>query len=139
MPSNKKIILKNKSSEIVRLADFVVLFGSENSLSDAIVNRVNMCLEELVTNIIKYGCDNDAQHEIEILFEIEDDKLKVKVTDDAKPFDPLLLPTPDVNKPLEERPVGGLGIYLVKNVMDSVEYKREEGKNIIVMEIKIGF
>ena len=136
----KTLILKNDISEIEGLAKAIVDFGKENNLSDKVIYDINLALEEVVGNIISYGYEDNSEHQIIIHFGLRDKELILEVTDDAKPFNPLEVPEPDIEKPIEERQVGGLGIYLVRKLMDKVEYKREQGKNILVMkkEIKKG-
>jgi anti-sigma regulatory factor (Ser/Thr protein kinase) len=101
--------------------------------------QLNLVLEELFTNIVFYGFADDPAQErrIGIDFSRADGVLIVVVTDDAKPFNLLeQAEDPGVDKPLEERDIGGLGIHFVKTVMDSVEYARRDGKNIVTLTKK---
>ena len=133
----KTLILKNDLSEIEGLAKTIVDFGKENNLSDKVIYDINLALEEVVSNIIFYGYEDNSEHRIIIHFDLRDKELILRVTDDAKPFNPQEVPEPDIGKPIEERQIGGLGIYFVRNLMDKVEYKREQGKNILVMKKEI--
>ena len=69
---------------------------------------------------------------------LEGDELTIRVEDDGRAFDPLQAPPPDLDLPLEERPVGGLGIHIVRSVMDAVEYQRRGGRNVLTMRKTIG-
>ena len=93
------------------------------------VYRVTLVIEELVVNIINHGHD-DGVHDIEIAMTSEPDALTVEIIDDGRPFDPLSdAPEPDLDSLLEDRPVGGLGIHLVRTMMDEVHYRREQDRN----------
>lgn len=92
---------------------------------------VNLVLEEMITNTIKYGYRDDAVHEIDIALVLEPGEVSLTITDDGEPFDPFDQPEPDTSLPAEERPIGGLGLHLVKNMMNFCSYSREDGKNIV--------
>ena len=127
-------MLKNDLPEIHRLADAVHSFGKAAGLNNELTFDVNLVLEEIVTNIISYAHDDEAAHEIVIRMELDGKNLTLKVEDDGKPFDPLDHPTPDIHKPLEERDIGGLGVFFVRELMDTIEYERKEGKNILLVK-----
>ena len=95
--------------------------------------KVNLALEELVINIMDYGFDG-GDHDIDITVISEDHRLTIEIADSGKPFDPLQdAPIPDTDAPIEERPIGGLGIYLVRNMMDDMQYRREGDRNYLTM------
>jgi anti-sigma regulatory factor (Ser/Thr protein kinase) len=93
----------------------------------------NLAIEELVTNCIKYGYDDSAEHLIEIELKLSDAQLEITVTDDGHPFNPLELPEPNTNLPMEERPIGGLGIHLLRKMSDAMDYSRAEGRNRLTL------
>lgn len=128
--------LKNNLSEIERLGQTVTEFGELYNLSSKIIFAVNLALEEVVTNIISYGYEDKNEHQINVCIFLEGNELTVEVQDDGRPFNPLEAPEPDTRKPLQDRQIGGLGIHLVRNLMDGLEYSREEGKNLLVMKKK---
>ena len=134
---NKTLILKNDLSEIQRLAKTIAKFGKKHHLSDRVIYHINLALEEVVTNIISYAYEDNNEHHIIVHIGLKDNQLILEVKDDGKLFNPLEVPTPDIDTPLEERQVGGLGIYLVHSSMDTLEYKREQGKNILAMKKNI--
>lgn len=95
--------------------------------------KVNLALEELVINIMDYGFEG-GDHEIDITLISEDHRLTIEIVDSGKPFDPLTdAPVPDVDAPMEDRPVGGLGVYLVRNMMDDMQYRREGDRNHLTL------
>ena len=137
MPS-AAVVLVNDKAEIRRIGELAERFGAEQHLSDDDVMAINLVLDELVTNIIEYGYDDDGRHEIRVSLTLEEGTLTVVIDDDARPFDPLQRPAPDLTLPLDERPVGGLGIHIVRSVMDTVDYERRDGHNVLTMCKTIG-
>lgn len=130
------IQLKNNLRELEKLSQVVNEFGEANHLSPKVVYALNLSLDEIITNIIYYGYDNTKEHHIIIRISLKDEELTAEVEDAGRPFNPLEAAKPDLAKPLEERQVGGLGIHLIMNLMDTVEYKRQGNKNLLVMKKK---
>ena len=94
----------------------------------------SLVIEELVTNCIKYGYDDDAAgHIIEVEMELSATELVLTVTDDGHAFNPLALPEPDTSQPVEERPIGGLGLHLLRKMADRMDYARADGKNRLTL------
>ncbi len=111
----------------------VEALGERENWPPALVFKANLVLEELTLNINNYG-DNDGIRQIEITLNSETDRLIIEVIDDGSPFDPTTDATlPDTNAPIEDRPVGGLGLHLVRTMMDEMQYKREQGKNHVIL------
>ncbi len=129
--------LKNSLSEIERLARIVDEFGERHQIEFQSVYNMNLALEEIVTNVISYGYDDGAEHQIVARLSVEGGKWTAEVEDDGKPFNPLEAPEPNTAQSLEERPIGGLGIHLVRKLMDELEYRRNQGKNLLVMRKKL--
>jgi anti-sigma regulatory factor (Ser/Thr protein kinase) len=128
-----KLVLKNDLSSITKLHEAVSEFGMEHKLSEETVYDVRLVLEEAVVNTIRYGFDDKRLHDITVRLAKDGEQLVFEVTDDGLPFNPLDYPAPDIDKPLEERKEGGLGIYLIRNIMDDVAYGRVEGKNRLTL------
>jgi sigma-B regulation protein RsbU (phosphoserine phosphatase) len=82
---------------------------------------------------MKYAYPEGEVHDIVLSVKLTDNRLMFKLIDTGKPFDPTIVPDADVNLSAEERQIGGLGIFLVRQIMDSVEYRRIDGKNILTM------
>jgi anti-sigma regulatory factor (Ser/Thr protein kinase) len=111
----------------------VEALGERENWPPALVFKANLVLEELTLNINNYG-GNDGIRQIEITLNSETDRLIIEVIDDGSPFDPTTDATlPDTNAPIEDRPVGGLGLHLVRTMMDEMQYKREQGKNHVIL------
>lgn len=90
-----------------------------------------LALEEVVTNVFKYGHADSAPHEVVFQAEVTADHAVLLFSDDGSPFDPLAAPAPDLTRPPEERPIGGLGIHLVKALAESMNYERKGGRNLL--------
>ena len=96
-----------------------------------LVFKVNLVLEELGVNVVNHGGDAS---EIEVLLAVSPDTVTVEIVDDGQPFNPLTdAPEPDLDSALEDRPIGGLGVFLVREMMDELHYSREDGKNRLAM------
>ena len=129
-----RIILKNMFSEIERIAAVVSEFGRRNDLPDELIYDLRLVLEEIVSNIIKYGYKDNDEHQIDIQINLEGNILTLEIKDDGNPFNPLEFRNDAVEKPLDERNTGGMGIYIVKNLMDKTEYRRVEDNNILLLK-----
>lgn len=128
-----KLELENKIERLEFVRESVEEFGKRNSIPKEIVGSVNLILEELFVNIVKYAYEDDKEHIIEIHMNEDDGKLKIQIADDGKAFDPFKKEDPDTDLSAEERDIGGLGIYFVKTMMDEYLYRRIMGKNVITL------
>ena len=98
--------------------------------------RANLILEELVLNSLTHG-DTSGPTEIDLELNSQDFTLAISLTDDGSPFNPLTdAPEPDVTLPLAERPIGGLGVYLVKTMGEELEYRRESNRNHLKLVVR---
>jgi serine/threonine-protein kinase RsbW len=128
--------LKNKMLEIPRMLAWVEAYGADHHLSSEVVNAVSLSLDELVTNIISYGYDDELTHMIVVTLSDDEHTISVRLEDDARPFNPMAVDEVDISISLEQKPIGGLGIHLVKNFMNTIHYERADGKNILTMSKK---
>jgi len=115
----------------LRLEEFLGAAGVDGDLAYAAV----LALEEIVTNVIKYAYpDGEAgTHEVEVEADFLPGSLRLRIADDGREFDPLSAPPPPLDAPVEDRPVGGLGIHLLRNLTDHLEYARTEGRNVLTL------
>lgn len=127
------ILLKNDQEEIIRLTKFIDKFGKENNITVDALYEINLALDEIITNIISYGFKDSLEHFISIEGTLQNNSLEIKIEDDGFPFDPLSAPEPDLDSTIDERQIGGLGIHLVKTLMQKISYKREKEKNILIL------
>ena len=114
-----------------QVRSFVAEFVSTHALAAEEQARILIVLEELLTNAAKYGYRNRAAGNAEVALQIDATHLTIEFIDDGDPFDPLATPPPDLDAPLEERNLGGLGIHIVKALADEVRYVRFEGRNVV--------
>ena len=128
-----EFILKNELCSLDSLREKIEEFGDENGFPPKLVFKINLALDELTTNIISYGYEDEGEHDIHVKLSLKDQTLTLQLIDDGQPFDPLEAEAPDVSCPINERKVGGLGIHLVKEIMDSVHYARRDGKNMTTL------
>ncbi|MEW6114927.1 MAG: ATP-binding protein [Thermodesulfobacteriota bacterium] len=104
--------------------------------SERVVYLANLVLEEVLTNINKYAFDDDDIHDVQVKLEHEQGQLLIEIEDDGKEFNPLLRTPPDLNRSLDRSEAGGLGIHLVRNLADFVEYERMQGKNVLRVRLQ---
>jgi serine/threonine-protein kinase RsbW len=131
MSANFERRLAADLSSIESLADGVILWGSEAGLAEAAVFHVNLVLEELVTNVITHGLGVGQPGAIDVRIGLDGGRLEIVLVDDAPAFDPFSIPAPDVAADIEHRPVGGLGVHLVRTLMDEWGYARVSGQNVV--------
>ena len=129
-----EISLVNDLREIARVAAQIDEFCASLDLTSEVAFAVNLALDEILTNTISYGYDDDEPHRIEITVGPEAEALAIVIVDDSAAFDLSSASTPDIGASLEERPLGGLGLFLVHQMMDSVEYRREGERNIVTLK-----
>ena len=101
----------------------------EQQVSFEAMYLVSLAIEELVTNCIKYGYQDSNNHTIDFLLSVSDGTLRLDVIDDGNPFNPLEAPRPDLSLPPEKRPIGGLGLHLLRELADEMNYERKDGTN----------
>jgi anti-sigma regulatory factor (Ser/Thr protein kinase) len=122
-------------SEIPRLLDWVETCCGSDGLADELRYKVMLALEEAVTNVINHAfADVPPPHRIRVRIDITDALFAAEVIDNGRVFDPTSAPDPDLTLPLEQRTPGGLGIHLMRNVMDRLHYKHETGSNTLRLE-----
>jgi anti-sigma regulatory factor (Ser/Thr protein kinase) len=128
-----EIILTNQPGEAQRLFKALEEFAAEHDLPAKAVQAADLALEEHVTNVLNHGYTDTAPHEICVRLSCIDRLFAIEVKDDGRPFNPLEQPEVDTTIPLEERPMGGLGIHLMRKFMDSLEYRRVGEHNLLRM------
>ena len=129
----KRFVIKNQIGELSSLAEKIDELAEEWELSPALAMNINLVIEEAVSNIIFYAFTNNGKHEIGISVSLNNSQLTIKITDNGIPFNPLSQQQPDITLPAEERPVGGLGIFLISQIMDNMHYIRQKNQNILTL------
>jgi len=128
-----ELTIPNSLSENARVKEHFDAFSAHYGIPDKTRLKMHVVLDELLTNIISYAYLDDKKHDIGIKVELSADRLKMSMVDDGIPFNPLGIETPDTELSLEERKIGGLGIHLVRKMMDRVSYRRRIDKNVITV------
>ena len=123
----------NDLGELSRVAERIDEFCAAGEVEPGVAYAVNLALDELLTNIVSYGYDDDEAHRIEIAVRRDGDSLVVTIVDDSSEYDPRQVPETDTEAPLHERDPGGLGLLLVNTMMDSVDYCRDVDRNVTVL------
>ena len=135
MSMKLSLTVENKIEELGRITAAVDELAESEDWSPTLTFRVNLVLEEFGINVIKYA-HKEGDHDFEITLFSEPETLTIEITDDGVPFNPLEdKPTPDTSAPMDERPIGGLGLHLVRSMTEEIRYERENSRNhsILVM------
>jgi len=127
------LVIWNDVKELYRITGFLETLWEDWALPVKTMYPINLVLEEAFSNIIFYAFDDQDTHMIGVEFLLETDKLVIIIKDGGKPFDPTAKEDPDTSLSVEERPIGGLGIFLIKKMMDEVHYERVQDKNHLTM------
>jgi sigma-B regulation protein RsbU (phosphoserine phosphatase) len=134
------ITLKNNVSEVTRLSDFQKMVFEKMAADDRLpvldkstARNLRLAIEEAVVNVIDYAYPDGKEGDIELRMMSDGKRLKVMITDSGVPFDPTTKEKADTSLAVEERQVGGLGILLVREIMDVINYERSDGKNILTL------
>lgn len=130
----KELKIANRLSEVDRLADFVEELRVELNLSSTLAMNINLALEEAVVNVISYAYPQDQLHEMRLKVICPEQQLIFILSDSGVSFDPTKFAEADVSLPIEERPVGGLGIFLIRKIMNEVTYERIGRENNLIMK-----
>ncbi len=118
-------------NQLEQISAAVEEFAKRDNWPPDLVFKLNLALEELGVNIVNYS---GATGEIEISLASDDEAVIIEIADNGRPFNPVIeLDTPDISAPLDERPIGGLGVHLVRSMMDELSYSREDGMNRLAM------
>ena len=132
------LTLTNDINELNRLEPFLEKFFDQNSLDQALLSSVDLALEEALANVIMYAYPEGEKGEVTLSTHVEDYAIYMKISDMGIPFNPLEQKEADLNVSLEERKIGGLGIHLIKEIMDELAYVYEDGRNVLKMRKTIG-
>ena len=130
-----QLVMHNDIAESARLCPFIERIGEELNLDASLVSQINLAIEEAVVNSIMYAYPHDEEGEVELMAEWNDEKteLKFSLQDSGVAFNPLSVPDADISLGVDDRPIGGLGIFLIKQIMDKVDYQRRDEKNVLTM------
>ncbi|MBK9248509.1 MAG: ATP-binding protein [Ignavibacteria bacterium] len=125
--------IANNRPEIARLSGIIEEFLASNDVPMNVGFAIDLALDELLTNIISYGFPDGGKHTITIQIDVSTTDVKVIISDEGVPFNPLEQEEVDTTLSIEDREIGGLGIHLVKKTMNHLGYEREENRNVLTL------
>lgn len=137
-PTSQRLTIAADLAELTRVMQMTDAFCAGVGAGAADVSALHLALEEMVTNVITHGYHNDPSRSFDFRIEaMAADRIRATVTDDAPAYNPLARPEVDTSLPLEARPVGGLGVHLVRKLMDACLYEHRDGRNLFSIERKL--
>ena len=139
-PARASLELRSDEVALPCLIDFVEDFARRHGLPQIELSRVLLILEELFTNVVKYGRAGEvAAKTIGVALALKGPELTIEFSDDGPPFDPLLAASPDLDRPVADRPIGGLGLHILRSLVDHAQYRREGDRNHLILRRSVGF
>lgn len=133
MVLQRKLTLPNDINAVSQLNEFIDMLCEELGIDMPTNMALNLALEEAVVNVMSYAYLEGTKGEVGVEAAADDDRIVFVITDSGKPFDPTKKDEVDTTLPLEERSIGGLGIHLIRQIMDEVKYQRRENQNILTL------
>ena len=134
MSAQRSLLIANELDELQKVNAAIEELAEEENWSPDVTFQIGLAVEELGVNIVNYGYEDDKDHEIRIVISSEDEAITIEIEDDGHAFNPLSdAPEPDLDAEVEDRTVGGLGIHLVRTMMDEVHYQRQQNKNCLTL------
>ena len=128
-----KLTVKNRIEDLLRVNSIFESFATQHDIGGKLRYHLLVSIEEILTNIIKYGFDEQGVHPIHITFRNGSGAIEMEFEDRGREFNPLEVGEPDLDTPIEDRQLGGLGIHLVKNMVDVAQYRRVGDRNILLL------
>ena len=128
-----RIAIRNEIADLAILREALKQFCSEHAVARKTLMQLQVTLDEIVSNIIKYAWPAGGTHEVSVRMTASADGIQIEVVDDGQAFDPRTAPAPEQSRPGRRRKPGGVGIHMVKQLVDDIEYFRSGGCNHIVL------
>jgi anti-sigma regulatory factor (Ser/Thr protein kinase) len=127
------LIVRNELSEVARAAEWVADIAREEALSPGVAFRLDLCLEEVLANVVGYAFPDGGSHDVVVRCATDADWVILEVEDGGRPFDPLVQPLPCWPRRLADAGIGGRGVALIRHFAEESGYRREEGKNRLTL------
>jgi len=134
----RRLVLPNDIETIPQLNEFIDSVAEEVGLDMSLTMSLNLAIEEAVVNVMEYAYPEGQQGDVEIEVTADQQWMTFVITDTGIAFDPTKKEDADTTLSAEERPIGGLGIFMVRQLMDVIDYKREGNKNVLTLQKKLG-
>lgn len=129
----EKIKVPATSANLEKMIDFTVSFAQKQGFDKEAIGQIRLACEEALVNVVNYAHPG-TEGTVEISCNTAQGRgIKIEIADAGMPFDPLSLPTPDTSLPMEQRKIGGLGIFMIRKNMNEVKYRRDRGRNILTL------
>jgi anti-sigma regulatory factor (Ser/Thr protein kinase) len=128
-----KLTVKNRIEDLLRVNSIFESFATQHDIGGRLRYHLLVSIEEILTNIIKYGFDEQGVHPIHITFRLVLENVEMEFEDRGREFNPLEVEEPNLETAIEDRQLGGLGIHLVKKMVDVAQYRREGDRNILLL------
>ena len=130
--------VKSDTSQLASIRDFITKNAEENHIPEQISNAIILAVDEAATNIVKHAYHYAEGKDILVTLQVNEDECIVSLADFGDSFDPSLITQPDMKEYFQQHRVGGLGLYLIRTLMDSMEYKTEPGvSNKLILKKKL--
>lgn len=136
---SKHFVIENQVGELTAMAEKIKQLAREWELPQALAVNIDLVIEEALSNIIFYAFTDNTKHKIHVSISLNQAVLTIKITDDGIAFNPLSEQQPDITLPAEQRPIGGLGIFLISQIMDKMHYARSKNQNILTLNKSINY
>lgn len=136
MPTSFQRTITNELHDLEKLMNASTSFLEDREVDAQAVYRINLALEEMITNIIRHGYDDYDSHEIQVSIEVRESEIEGIIEDGGREFNPLEREGEAKPVSLEERKIGGVGIQLIKKLLDHIDYRRENDKNILTIRTR---
>ena len=133
---NYSFELHNNLSELKTLSKKLIAFGRNIGLPELSVSEINICLDELFTNIVLYGFNDDLEHKVKFTMKVDDNILIATIEDDGVPFNPLKKKAVDLPANVDSAEIGGLGIHITRELVDKISYERKRGINRLTIAFR---
>lgn len=127
------IELKAEMADLEKADRMIAEFAHANSWSEETLFQIRLVLEEIMINVISHGSNGLETPQISLRLGQDNGIITMAIADNGKPYDPLSAPPPDIDSALDDRPIGGLGVYLVRQLMDDVSYCHEREWNKLTL------
>jgi serine/threonine-protein kinase RsbW len=137
MATSKSMTIANTIEDMSRLCAEFHTFLAEAKLQSSTIYALDLALEEMITNIIKYSYDDHRDHAIKVEVELAEESVYMLIEDDGHEFDPLSQNAPDLDLDIADREVGGVGIFLTLNMVNEINYSREDNKNRLRITVNL--
>ncbi len=130
---DETLALKNDVRQVPKLGEFIKGVMGQLNVDSKLAGKLRLAVEEAVVNAMEYAYPSGQEGNVTIRVQANGQRIKFIISDEGVPFDPTAAAKADTSLSVEDRPIGGLGIMLVRELMDSINYEREEGRNILTL------